>query len=31
MLLDRLKPEWAARCEAEHREVLASHPFVDER
>ena len=31
MLLDGLKPEWAARCAVEHREVLANHPFVDER
>ena len=30
-LLDRLNPDWAARCAAEHREVLVNHPFVDER
>jgi hypothetical protein len=29
LLLERLDPEWAARCAAEHAKVLAEHPFVD--
>ena len=31
LLLRRLNPAWEARCHLEHLEVLASHPFVDER
>ncbi|MEN3748509.1 Imm63 family immunity protein [Sphingomonas sp. HF-S3] len=27
--LERLSPEWAARQEAEHAEILSRHPFVD--
>ncbi|PXA98229.1 hypothetical protein DMC47_09485 [Nostoc sp. 3335mG] len=27
--LERLSPQWAARQEAEHAEILSRHPFVD--
>jgi hypothetical protein len=29
--LERLSPEWAARQDAEHAEILSRHPFVDRR
>ena len=28
-VLERLNPEWARRCAAEHVEVLEQYPFVD--
>jgi hypothetical protein len=28
-VLERLNPEWARRCAAEHVEVLEAYPFVD--
>jgi hypothetical protein len=28
-LLERLNPQWASRCAAEHELVLAAYPFVD--
>ena len=28
-LLNRVNPEWAARCASEHEETLRRHPFVD--